>query len=415
MAIGELSPKTKVREALTTPAWRKRAVANLPPGRMAVDAFQRGGVPEAIGGFVRGTGQAANQLTDAARRNVVSMPAAAISHYGGRVLGGLTGDLPTAPRHDELAAGNATHALPQTSTTPSPTAPPSTPVTSAPSPAKPQVLGTFGGTQVFTLPGSNAFADKDNIATLTGGEAAPLPQAGEPGFGNPVVMNNFHTVPNESIGAPATQNSPQSLPMARSGAQNVNPTLTSALKGFDFQKALRDANRRADKIVRESLNATGGRGVTRAARQAAAAVRSQPFETLQSLAGSQADLQSSQLQAQQDQFAALLQAGQGDREQTLKEQQFLADQQRNRASDRREFITGLGQLMKPVTVTGGIDPNTQMPTQQTVQFNPQTGRYEVFRLPPTLQQFLQEARQDPRNEQYSDQELTQYYRQNYGR
>ena len=46
-------------------------------------------------------------------------------------------------------------------------------------------IGRYGGQTVYRGPG-NRFSDEANLATLTGGPAAPLPvRAGEAGFGNP--------------------------------------------------------------------------------------------------------------------------------------------------------------------------------------------------------------------------------------
>jgi hypothetical protein len=154
--------------------------------------------------------------------------------------------------------------------------------------------------------------------------------------------------------------------------------------------------------------------VTRAAQAAAASARAQPGNIYRQLIQSQFDLQGKQLSAAGNQAIAQAQGEQAASKQALERQKFQAEQAHKQRTEQRNRIKDIATIQKPINVLGPVDPATGMASEQTVQFNPQTGRYEAFRLPPTLQQFMSAAKADPRTKA-SDQDLTSYFYQNYGR
>jgi hypothetical protein len=396
-----------------------------------MDHYRRGGLPEAAGRFIGGLGQAAVQAGNEVATGYNRF-GNAVEGLGNRFMAGLTDDLNPLPQAttDKAAAPQAVP-TPEKPAQPSPALAQSATPTS---PVNPNLYGTYGGTPVFTLPGSNAFADKENIATLNSGQAALLPQQGQAGFGNPVITNKANS-----------QQNPQALPFGRSAENQaqieanvaairgpstaqtpLNPTLSnpprpqrgslpSPMAGFDLQKAMSDAESRAQQIERDSFNATGGRGVTRAAQAAAAAIRAEPANIYRQLIQSQLDLQGKQLNAAAHQGIAQTQAEQAAQRQALESQKFQAEQAQKQRTEQRNKIKDIATIQKPINVLGPVDPTTGMASEQTVQFNPQTGRYEAFRLPPTLQQFISAAKADPRNKNLTDQDLTSYFYQTYGR
>jgi hypothetical protein len=399
-----------------------------------MDHYRRGGLPEAAGRFIGGLGQAAVQAGNEVATGY-SRFGNAVEGLGNRFMAGLTDDLNPLPQATTDKA-----AVPQTATTTEKPAQPSSALaqSAAPtSPVNPNLYGTYGGTPVFTLPRSNAFADKENIATLNVGQAAPLPQQGQAGFGNPVITNKANKA--------NSQQNPQALPFGRSAENQaqieanvaairgpstaqapVNQTvnnpqlphrgsLPNPMAGFDLQKAMSDAESRAKQIERDSFNATGGRGVTRAAQATAAATRAQPGNIYRQLIQAQFNLQGKQLDATVNQGIAQTQAGQAAEKQALESQKFQAAQAHKQRTEQRNRRKDIANILKPINVLGPVDPATGIASEQTVQFNPQSGRYEAFRLPPTLQQFISAAKADPRNKGLSDQDLTTYFYQNYGR
>lgn len=409
------------------------------------DHYRRGGLLEAAGRLIGGVGQAAlksgNEIAAGYNRF-----GNAVEGLGNRFMAGLHDDPPPSPGQTLPAVSPS----PQTVTTTEKPAQPSSALSSAStptSPVNPNLYGTYGNTPVFTLPRSNAFADKENIATLNGGEAAPLSQQGQASFGNPVASNQGIT--NAGGIDPARlayyQQNPQALPFGRTAENQaqieanvaairgpstaqapVNPTvntpqlphrggLPNPMAGFDLQKAMSDAESRAKQIERDSFNATGGRGVTRAAQASAAATRAEPANIYRQLIQSQFDLQGKQLNAAVNQGIAQTQAEQTAQKQALESQKLQAEQAQKQRTEQRNKIKDIANILKLINVLGPVDPATGMASEQTVQFNPQTGRYEAFRLPPSLQQFMSAAKADPRNKGISDQDLIDEFYKKYGR